>query len=172
MAVATIPTTIFLSMRQSPGQMLIHPDSLSGTREIWFPNRSKTRRRAPRSRHGDSVSHFLLSAIGLNRMRQENADAHQNENYGCNIQHRTGPKAQPDEQNMHGPVRWRAAATFLCQDLILASMPVPVRPATLPMIFSQLKFLGRFSVILDPLEQREFMAEVWKVVNRFFTARA
>src|ERR1700745_2112677 len=38
---------------------------------------------------------FSLSAITVNRMRQENADARQNKNSCCNIQHRTGPEAHP-----------------------------------------------------------------------------
>jgi hypothetical protein len=36
---------------------------------------------------------FLLSAIGVNRMRHENADAHEKKKPCCNIQHRIGSKA-------------------------------------------------------------------------------
>jgi hypothetical protein len=37
------------------------------------------------------VSRFLLRAIGINRMRHENAGAHQTKKTCCNIQHRIGP---------------------------------------------------------------------------------
>jgi hypothetical protein len=38
---------------------------------------------------------LLLGAIGVNRMRQENADTRYNKNSYGNIQHRTGPEARP-----------------------------------------------------------------------------
>jgi hypothetical protein len=36
-----------------------------------------------------------MGAIGVDRVCQENADARQNKNSHCNIQHRTGPRAHP-----------------------------------------------------------------------------
>jgi hypothetical protein len=55
---------------------------------------------------------FLLSAIGVNRMRHENADAHEKKEPCCNIQHRTGSKARPYVGNLHSSVGRRLAATF------------------------------------------------------------
>jgi hypothetical protein len=55
---------------------------------------------------------FLLSAIGVNRMRHENADAHEKKKPCCNIQHRTGSKARPYVGNMYSSVGRRLATTF------------------------------------------------------------
>jgi hypothetical protein len=44
-----------------------------------------------RTGRGSGPALFLFSAIGVNGMRYENADARQNKKSCCNIQHRTGP---------------------------------------------------------------------------------